>query len=239
MLIIDPSHEVLAMYIDPILIELAGRTCYKSEAKSYCSAPEDHTGMPKDGSCAANGADPYSESCSGCGFHSPSKFIRMLLKRGHESVLEHSMLTVRFITNRGVSHELVRHRLAAFSQESTRYVSSMNGLVVIRPVWCEDLDCNNPSLASRTWGAAMLMAENTYLELLAEGWRPEQAREVLPNSTKTEIVVTANAREWRHIFKLRTAPAAHPEMRRIMIPLLEELKQGDARVLLEDLNIKE
>lgn len=480
MLIIDPSHEILSMHIDPAMIELAGRTCYKSEPKG-----------------------------------DPEGFIKMLLKRGHESVLEHSMLTVRFITNRGVTHELARHRLASFSQESTRYVSSVskesfeisteegvvsayqrglsmrriaelskgtytewdvyttlekNGVsrrprgnsgpvmhdyfntidtpekayllglmltdgslrrdqpqitltqhkdyfwfihrlfrdeiapmagygrdrecrtvsVVSEPLYTaliqkgvipnktyefgedqaellwnsvpkelkydlvrgildgdgcvrffnqnnkgQTFSCNitflgapallkkiqgwlttdlaytpkiHPHVASGTvcrmsitnpgvgleyasrscrnlvlpyghpkktarllehveqetppriakwgdpkfavirplslsakdpgswvWMEAMDKAEESYRDLLTHGWRPEQAREVLPNSTKAEIVMTANAREWRHIFKLRTAPAAHPEMRRIMIPLLEELKASEAGVLFADI----
>lgn len=220
MIIIDPSYEILSMHIDPAMIELAGRTCYKSEPKG-----------------------------------DPEGFIRMLLKRGHESVLEHSMLSVRFITNRGVTHELVRHRLCAFSQESTRYVNyEGKGCAFIRPVWCDGhllgkwdstLRKNSPgqeelhnelSSTDFRWLTAMLNCEDTYMFLLSRGWRPEQAREVLPNSTKTEIVMTANAREWRHIFKLRTAPAAHPEMRRIMIPLLEELKESEAGVLFADIN---
>jgi len=256
MLIIDPSHEILAMHIDPALIELAGRTCYKSEAKGTCSAPKDSMGVVAEGSCAANGANPDNDSCSGCSLHPPSQFICMLLKRGHESVLEHSMMSVRFITNRGVTHEIVRHRLCAFSQESTRYVNyEKKGLVVIRPVWCgeallgewplrrdewnEDHEAAVSDGGDYAWLNAMNYDEMKYLGLLDAGWRPEQAREVLPNSTKTEIVVTANAREWRHIFKLRTAPAAHPEMRRIMTPLLKELKRGDEAVLFEDIQVKE
>lgn len=249
MLIIDPSHEILAMHIDPALIELAGRTCYKSEGKGSC------TDLPEDTAedcLTANACGPH------CPSHSSNKFIKMLLKRGHESVLEHSMLSVRFTTNRGVSHEIVRHRLAAFSQESTRYVSyGGKGCCFIRPLWlgtavmgawkgplfeeeADRLMALGGSWADWLWLSHMDDCEQTYNILLHEqGWRPEQAREVLPNSTKTEIVVTANAREWRHIFKLRTAPAAHPEMRRSMVPLLEELKRSDASVLFEDILVKE
>lgn len=208
MFVIDPSHEILANHISPELIEIAGRTCYKSEPKG-----------------------------------NPDKFIEMIQKRGHESVLEHSMLTVRFVTNRGVSHELVRHRLAAFSQESTRYVNyEKKGLVVIRPVWCDErLLGGAPEHPAKfsdedaRWLLAMYDAENAYNQLIERGWRPEQAREVLPNSTKTEIVITANAREWRHIFRMRMAKAAHPEMQRIIIPLFHELRTLPCKVLFDDL----
>ncbi len=218
MLIINPSHEILMMAIDPSVIENAGRTCYKSSPKGE-----------------------------------PENFIRMIKSRGHDSVLEHSMLTVKFITNRGVSHELVRHRLASFSQESTRYVNyEKKGLVVIRPVWLsEQLLGENPRAgmtqagvpiiipAESVWLDAMYWAEASYNKLIELGWRPEQAREVLPNSTKTGIVVSANAREWRHILRLRTAKVAHPEMRRLMIPLLRDLKIGAGAVLFEDIEIEE
>jgi thymidylate synthase (FAD) len=241
----------MAMNIDPYLIEQAGRTCYKSEAQECYDIPDDTAEDCK----TAGVCGPQ------CPSHSSNRFIKMRLKSGHHSVLEHSMLTVRFITNRGVTHELVRHRLAAFSQESTRYVNyEKKGLVVIRPVWCHRLPLGryDGELGALDYGVnweqreevtgytdvdewlyALHASESAYLRLLELDWRPEQAREVLPNSTKTEIVMTANAREWRHIFGLRTAPAAHPEMRRIMIPLLEELKTTDAWVLFEDILPKE
>ncbi len=247
MLIIDPSHEILAARLDPFLIELAGRTCYKSEDKIGCDAPVEAYVAE----CALNGA----VECGSCEHHTSNKFVQMLLSRGHESVLEHSMLTVRFVTNRGVTHEIVRHRLASFSQESTRYVNyGGKGLVFIRPVWCgEALLGEWPSQRDQwlhereeavsnegnySWLNAMHYLGDKYFRLLAYGWRPEQAREVLPNSTKTEIVVTANAREWRHIFKMRTAKAAHPEMRRIMLPLLAQLKASDAGVLFADIQVE-
>jgi thymidylate synthase (FAD) len=140
---------------------------------------------------------------------SSRKFVESLIKRGHESVIEHVSASVRFITNRGVTHELVRHRLCSFSQESTRYVKYDGDMEFIKPVWF--------NLVNSTWADAMRGAEQYYKSLLDLGWRPEQAREVLPNSLKTEIVVTANLREWKHIFNLRCAKAAHPQIRALMI----------------------
>ncbi len=160
----------------------------------------------------------------------PEGFCRKIIKREHESVLEHESVSVRFIIDRGVSHELVRHRLCAFSQESTRYCDYGGGHVVfVIPPWVdiEPGEYNSPmaGLADSVWFAAMLHLETEYKRLRLMGWPPQQARSVLPNSLKTEIVVTANIREWRHIFKLRTASAAHPQMREVMIPLQEELRK--------------
>ena len=149
---------------------------------------------------------------------SAEAFVRMLIERGHESVLEHESLTVRFICDRGISHEIVRHRLASYSQESQRYVR-YNG----------DIEFINPRMSNakayEAWQELCERAEETYKELLSYGVQPEQARSVLPNSTKTEIVMTANLREWRHFLKLRTAKAAHPQMRELTVPLLKELQE--------------
>lgn len=145
---------------------------------------------------------------------SARKFVETILKRGHESVIEHVSATVKFITNRGVTHELVRHRLAAYSQESTRYVDYQDEMEFIRPVWLAaggEMD---------TFMAMCSSAEDAYRHLRSIGWRPEQAREVLPNALKTEIVMTANLREWRHVFKHRTSKAAHPQMRALMLDCL-------------------
>lgn len=153
---------------------------------------------------------------------SAAKFVKMILGSGHESVVEHASATVRFICDRGVTHELVRHRLAAYSQESTRYANYSkdkfgNEITVIRPVfWTE----GTPEYVR--WERAMLGAEAAYLEMIACGARPEEARSVLPNSLKTEIVMTANLREWRHVFRLRCGGPAHPQIREIMLPLLDE-----------------
>lgn len=206
-------------------IELAGRTCYKSE-------------------------DKMTEESS-------EKFIEMLIKRGHESVLEHEKITIRFIVDRGVSHELVRHRIASFSQESTRYCNYSkdkfdNQLTFIIPCWLDILKegeymysrdevnvlCNNEAIyipigslpelkgnrAIKYWISSMLDIEGRYSIMVKDGWTPQQARSILPNSLKTEIVVTANLREWRLILRQRTASAAHSQMREVMIPLLNELK---------------
>lgn len=148
---------------------------------------------------------------------SGEKFVKMLIKSGHLSVIEHVNASVRFITNRGVLAELTRHRLASFSVESTRYCNYSGEMEFIRPVWWETSSVHTQIL----WEKAMSYAEMYYKDLLDGGWRPEQAREVLPNSLKTEIVVTANMREWLLIFKLRCSPKAHPQMRAIMRSCLE------------------
>jgi len=151
---------------------------------------------------------------------SAKEFVRKIIKRGHESVLEHESISVRFVIDRGVSHELVRHRLCAFSQESTRYCDYVDGKVeFILPPWYDKHG------ASVVWERQMVLAEIAYKALRRKGWSPQQARSVLPNSLKTEIVATANLREWRHIFRLRTALAAHPQMREIMRPLLKEFRK--------------
>ena len=149
------------------------------------------------------------------------KFAAMLLQRGHESVIEHTSMSVRFIIDRGVSHELVRHRIAAFSQESTRYCNYGKGgeVTFIRPCFWKETDRNYFA-----WLSAMDAAELTYLSMLKQGASPQEARSVLPNSLKTEIVMTTNLREWRYVFKLRTGEAAHPQMREVMVPLLAEAR---------------
>lgn len=156
---------------------------------------------------------------------SAEKLIRMILKRGHESVIEHEWLSVRLICDRGISHEIVRHRLASYSQESTRYVDYIKetgegggDIQFINPI-----DFSIEQLSA--WKDAMSIAESNYKFLRELGAKPEMARSVLPNSLKTEIVMTANLREWRHVFKLRTSKAAHPQMRQLMKPLLKELRK--------------
>lgn len=171
-------------------IELAGRTCYKSEEKITKT--------------------------------SYLRFVRMLIEREHEAMLEHANITVRFVCDRGVTHEIVRHRIASYAQESTRYCNYSEKkfgkeVTFIRPFFFE----GERLLA---WEKAMEFSEKQYLDLITMGASPQEARSVLPNSTKTEIVVTMNLREWRHFFKLRTAPSAHPQMREVTIPLLEKMK---------------
>lgn len=208
MVLVKPSFEIVEMMgvvRTPLeLIEFAGRTCYKSE-------------------------DKITED-------SARSFVAMLTKRGHHSVLEHSAMAVKFVIDRGVSHELVRHRLCAFSQESTRYCNYKGEVTFVIPSWISNIgvgeynDTKNHygfehfELTDIDWFLAMKQAEETYQQLLRNSWSPQQARSVLPNSLKTEIVVTANLREWKHILTLRCSKAAHPQMREIMFPLLEKAK---------------
>lgn len=157
---------------------------------------------------------------------SAAKFVADTVKRGHEAMLEHASMTVKFIVDRGVSHELVRHRLFSFAQESTRYCNYSKDkfgreITVIRPLWLQD------DLATDLWETACENAEKSYFSLLDEGWSPQQARAVLPNSLKTEVVITGNMREWRHFFRLRaagTTGAPHPQMAEVAVPLLKEVQ---------------
>lgn len=144
-------------------------------------------------------------------------FVASIIKRGHESVLEHEKVTVTIVCDRGVTHEIVRHRIGSYSQESTRYCKYSNGIGVIRPFFFL-----NDEKKYKIWFQAMLDCEKAYLKLLELGASPQEARSVLPNSLKTQIVVTYNLREWRHFFRLRCAQAAHPQMREITTPLLLE-----------------
>ena len=209
MLLVKPSAEILMITTGALsLIERAGRTCYKSEEKMTSeSAPT---------------------------------FAAMILKRGHESVLEHAVATVRFVCDRGVSHEIVRHRIASYSQESTRYCDYEGGHVAfVIPPWTDAAPgeyemAEIRDIPGAVWFNHMLATEEAYKRLRDQGWRPEQARSVLPNSLKTEIVMTANLREWLHFFKLRTAPAAHPQMREVATPLLVEMASR-VPVLFDDL----
>ena len=164
---------------------------------------------------------------------SSEKFLKMILKSGHESVIEHVSATVRFVTNRGVTHELVRHRLCAFSQESTRYVNYKNKkMEFIRPVWWEELQEEEKEI----WLNQMERAEEDYIKLIDLKMKPERAREILPNSLKTEIVTTANFREWRHIFNLRCSRKAHPQMRALMLDCLKGF-QKEFPYIFDDINV--
>ncbi len=153
---------------------------------------------------------------------SAGPFIQRVKGFKHESVLEHGAITVRFICDRGVSHELVRHRLCSFSQESTRYCNygKSGELTFIEPCFWQP----NDELYAH-WGDLCRESELVYMSMLALGAKPQEARSILPNSLKTEIVVTTNPRDWRHIFSLRCDRAAHPQMREIMIPLWEEFSR--------------
>jgi len=198
----DPDHGTNGMDLLR-RIERSGRTCYKSEEQNS------RIGY------MAGGWDPEKTK----------KFVKMLIERSHESVLEHEKLTVRIIFDRGCSHELVRHRIASFSQESTRYCNYSKDKFG-NEVTFIDLRhlLKNPKSAD-VWLRALKQSEENYLEMLDLGESPQIARSVLVNSLKTELVITGNIREWRLIFKQRTSSAAHPQMREIMIPLLKELQQ--------------
>ena len=234
MKIIKPSYEIMTD-ISPFgtleleSIERAARVCYKSEDKITDQA------------------------------ESAKKLIRKLIENGHEAMLEHGSLMMKFICDRGVSHELVRHRMASFAQESTRYCNYGqdkfgNEITVVEPIEFEDIPkLNKEAIQLYTvsdiimdhilppnehcywcWYDVCLNAEENYLDMLEHGATPQMARSVLPNSLKTEVVVTANYREWRHIFDLRCNRAAHPEMRRLMLPLLKDL-YGRIPVIFDDI----
>lgn len=146
-------------------------------------------------------------------------FLSGLLQRGHESVIEHEKATVFFVTDRGVTHEIVRHRISSYSQESTRYCNYTsekfgNEITVIAPFFYPP-----NSSQYEIWKESCLASENAYIQLIANS-KPQEARTVLPNSLKTEIAVTYNFREWRHFFKLRCSRQAHPQMQQVAIPLL-------------------
>jgi thymidylate synthase (FAD) len=156
---------------------------------------------------------------------SAKDFVKMILKRGHLSVIEHQSVSVRFICDRGVSHEIARHRLASYTQESTRYCNYTKGkfgseITVIEPCfWSQDDE------KYKVWKQAIEQIESAYNKLVELGATPQEARSILPNSLKTEIVVTMNLREWRHFFTMRTSAAAHPQMREVSIPLLKEFQK--------------
>jgi len=160
--------------------------------------------------------------------NSADNFVRMLIKRGHESVLEHVSLTFRIICDRGVSHELVRHRFASPTQESTRYVK-YDELEVIAPRWQEQ------TFLYRKWYSHMRKVEDTYKDMIEHGARPEDARSVLSNCVKSELYMTCNLREWRWILKLRTSKAAHPQMRELMNQVLAVFKEK-LPVIVEDIS---
>lgn len=200
MKIIQPSFEIIDHPRNELdghemlhNIERAGRTCYKSEDKEVPG--------------------------------SYFKFIYNLIKRGHESVLEHEKVTVRLVCDRGISHQVIRSRLASYSQESTRYCNYSHDK------FGKELTFIDPSKAFgwdpvtdrcyAIWEDSMKQAEANYMELIAYGAKPEEARSVLPTSVKTELVMTANLREWRHFFKLRAGSGVHPQMLQITRPLLE------------------
>lgn len=207
MRVISPSFEILTpIDADHILhlLEEVGRTCYKSE------------NMITDNSCDG--------------------FVKRIIDRGHEAVIEHYNVTVRLTNDRGVSHEEVRHRIASYAQESTRYCNyskdkfgneityiDIAGGMKLDPK-VNQLDAKIQQAIYDEWVQACLDAEDHYRKMIDLGATPQIARSVLNNSTKTEICITMNLREWRHFFKLRCAPTAHPQMREIAMMLLKAFK---------------
>ena len=231
MRIIEPSYEILTEISESGIkelqhIEKIGRVCYKSEDK-----------ITEDGESA-------------------KKFVKMLIERGHEAMIEHLSLSVKFTVDRGVSHELVRHRIASFAQESTRYCNYSkdkfdNGITFIKPFFFDtrnlekngwdkisDEEMTKLRYKEILWENQMKSAEEAYLKLISEGATPQEARSVLPNSIKTEITITANYREWRNFFKLRTAKTAHPQMQEVTRPLLKELK-AKLPIIFDDIEAEE
>jgi thymidylate synthase (FAD) len=213
-ILLNPSFSILSMTPDPLLlIENAGRTAYQSFDRTLGDGGKN--------------------------------FVEMILKRGHESVIEHASATVRFIHNRGFTHELVRHRLASFTQESTRYCNYSldkfgKQIRVIVPHDCptlmwlagtegissDDINRVDTPQPEFEWMMMMIDHDTNYQTMINDFKKsPQTARGVLPNDLKTEIVMTANFREWRHVFSLRDSPAAHPDMQRIMAPLHAEFRK--------------
>jgi len=191
-------------------IENYGRTCYKSEDKITST--------------------------------SYIPFIKSIMKRGHFSVIEHEKATVRVICDRGVTHEIVRHRIGSYSQESTRYCNySGKDMEFIRPCFFNDDTVSDDTMSDKykniVWQNAMREAEDRYNKLIEAGATPQEARGVLPNSLKTEIVITYNLREWRHFFELRCDKASHPQMREIALITLN-LLSNHIPIIFDDLKEK-
>jgi thymidylate synthase (FAD) len=213
MLLIKPRIEFLDMNQKGLkLIEQAGRTCYKSEEKITETSHID--------------------------------FVRKLKKAGHHAMLEFGWLCYRIVCDRGVTHEIVRHRLFSYAQESTRYCNYKGGLTFIIPPWTtfpegeyEDwirgFGFEEQTNEAIEWHNAMIEASKYYSVLIDKGWSPQQARSVLPNSIKTEIVIGGNLREWMHFFDLRRAKAAHPQMREVAELLYSDV-QARIPVLFEN-----
>jgi len=215
MILVKPSFQIWKID-DVAFLADAGRVCYKSEYKIENLQP----------------SEAIVEN---------RKLLKNLVMRGHESVIEHAGATVKIICDRGVTHEIVRHRLCSYSQESTRYCNYSGGVAFVIPPWCDDIvpgeykhasnfwkpvPWERLNYATQTWASSMFDAEEAYQTLIKTyNWTPQQARSVLPNSLKTEIVMTANYREWRHILKLRTSKAAHPQMREVMLAILDSFKK--------------
>lgn len=293
-ILLETSNRTIQEFMD--IIERAGRTCWKSETKrfeqalKYIEDPEfEPSGYKAHRMC-------HSEPVTLERLMSPNyvrtvrddeafrqvtrDFNKRLIKVSHTSVLEHSAITVRIITDRAVSHQLVRHRLAAYSQESQRYVENKGHVMFIIPedsglepgfykwddgwhsgmegeykthqslseilmdtaepnglVQCQFQNINSwPEYGMpRSWVRAMHYAEECYKELRESGVKKQDARSVLPNSTKTEIVATYNIHMWRHVLQKRLHPSAQHDIRRIMGMILDEFMKTPMAILFEDL----
>lgn len=156
---------------------------------------------------------------------SAEKMVRALIKSNHLAMLEHFSFSVKFIVDRGISHEIVRHRVASFAQESTRYCNygKSGAVAFIKPCYL-----GYDTTPFDNWVDSCMRAERDYLDMLDNGYTPQEARAVLPTSLKTEVVMTANLREWRHFFSLRACGSTgkpHPQMLEVAVPLLKELRE--------------
>ncbi len=186
MKIAKQSVELLWITPDPELqIEIAGRTCYKSE-------------------------DKITENSS-------RQFARKMRKSGHHAIIEHAVASFRIVTDRGITHEIVRHRIASYAQESTRYCNYSADKFGKECTFIEPIGLTTEQYT--IWRNSCKIAESTYFQLLDNGCSPQIARSVLLNSLKTEIVMMANFREWRHFISLRGAKAAHPQIRPIAVDI--------------------
>lgn len=203
MKIVKPSVKLLWITPDPEKqIELAGRTCYKSE-------------------------DRITED-------SAREFSRQMRARGHHAMIEHAVASFRIITDRGITHEIVRHRLASYAQESTRYCNYSGDKFGKECSFIEPSGMGDEE--RQYWALHMGWCERTYFKLLKLGSTPQRARSVLPNCLKTEIVMMANLREWRHFITLRGSKAAHPDIRPIATDV-HRILMDHAPSIFEDIQI--
>ena len=203
MILVNPEIEIIDMAEYPEVlkkVETIGRVCYTSEDKINDESAE--------------------------------KFISGIIRRGHESVIEHEIVSIRVICDRGVTHEIVRHRVASYSQESTRYCNyskdkfqNQISVIDIATGFAYDLDHEIDCRKYKIWQEAMESAEKYYFQMIEAGASPQEARSVLPNSLKTELVMTMNLREWRHFLKLRLAEAAHPQIREVSRMILKVFQE--------------
>lgn len=249
MKLIQPKVEILDKIDGQVIlerIEQVARTCYKSEPK-YIRVSADGTRWIWEDSedfkaLGKDGVIEYPARVS----NTADKFVKRLIESKHEAMLEFVDITVKFTCDRGVSHELVRHRIASFAQESTRYCNYSkdkfgNELTFIIPSWVTESEdvLNKDCMTMEKYDTgyfirALKDAEESYFTLLNQGWKPQQARMVLPMSIKTEINMKCNLREWRHFFKLRCSTAAHPDIRKLALDLLNQMHE-QIPVIFDDL----